>query len=121
MSPEQLGGLPLSFSADVWSFGVVFWEMLTENLPWSDVPSDLWSMRKVVFEGGKHLPIPLLSAAFPIAKEDATAVTMLMKMAFLRIPASRPSMQMFENALGLMELQKTKVCTLGVSILYDNL
>ena len=112
MSPEQLGGLVLSFSADVWSFGVVCWELFTETIPWNEVANDLWSMRQRVFEEGNHLPIPLTNSAPSEIRDEVRAVTMLMKMAFLRTAAARPPITAILAALEAIELRKTRVCTL---------
>jgi serine/threonine protein kinase len=36
MSPEQLQGKVLTLKVDVWALGVVIWELLNEQIPWSD-------------------------------------------------------------------------------------
>ena len=109
MAPEQLGGLVLSFSADVWSFGVVCWELFTETLPWSEVSNDLWSMRQLVFEEGNHLPIPLTSSAPASIIEEVRAITMIMKLAFQRNPAARPQMPWILSSLEAIEQRSTRV------------
>lgn len=39
MAPEVVGGhAHLSENADVWSMGMVMWEMLTGRVPFSDMP-----------------------------------------------------------------------------------
>ena len=37
MAPEVLRSEPYGEKADVYSYGVVLWEMLTAQLPWADL------------------------------------------------------------------------------------
>jgi serine/threonine protein kinase/Tfp pilus assembly protein PilF len=54
MSPEQASGMPLDQRSDIWSVGVVFYELLTANLPFAgDSGEEL--MRAIVNEP----PLPL--------------------------------------------------------------
>eukprot|EP00977_Amphora_coffeiformis_P007949 scaffold1793_cov173-Amphora_coffeaeformis.AAC.4 len=39
MAPERLRALPYGRSSDVWSFGLVLWQCVTGEEPWSDVNS----------------------------------------------------------------------------------
>ena len=90
MAPEQLGGLPLSFSADVWSLGVILWELLTELVPWNEVSNELWVLRQLVFDEGRHLPTPDMSNfAAPEERDAATIITMILQSTFQRSPHSR--------------------------------
>jgi serine/threonine protein kinase len=113
MSPEQLGGLSLSFSADVWSFGVVIWELVTESLPWNEVASDLWAMRKRVFDEGHHLPIPQINSALPEIKDDARVVAVIIKMCFSRPPFARPSIAAILSSLHAIEERRSRVASLN--------
>lgn len=35
MSPEILGGLPYTNKSDIWSLGIIFYELLFGRLPWN--------------------------------------------------------------------------------------
>jgi serine/threonine protein kinase len=37
LAPEVLSGKSYTFAADVYSFGVILWEMLTWQVPWHDM------------------------------------------------------------------------------------
>ena len=56
MAPEVIRHEPCSEKVDVWSFGVVLWELLTCEMPYSDVDSSaiIWG----VGSNSLHLPIP---------------------------------------------------------------
>ena len=56
MAPEVIRNEPCSEKVDVWSFGVVLWELLTCEMPYSDVDSSaiIWG----VGSNSLHLPIP---------------------------------------------------------------
>jgi serine/threonine protein kinase len=58
MSPEIMQGRKVDEKCDVYSFGVIMWECLTGEKPWSD---KLLPMQVVVAVGveGDRLPVPL--------------------------------------------------------------
>mmetsp|Transcript_2005 Transcript_2005/g.2828 ORF Transcript_2005/g.2828 Transcript_2005/m.2828 type:complete len:215 (+) Transcript_2005:3-647(+) len=56
MAPEVLAGETYSKSADVFSFGVVLWELLTLMVPWEDKTS--WQIMHAVVELKERLPLP---------------------------------------------------------------
>lgn len=60
MAPELFDGGSISEKVDVFSFGVLLWEMLTGEIPWSTVPSP---MQIIYYIGvlGQRLPIPMAS------------------------------------------------------------
>jgi len=57
MSPEVLKGLPLSEKADVYSFGIVLWEMLTGKEPFDD-HDDYERFVQAVCDKGERPEIP---------------------------------------------------------------
>uniref|UniRef100_A0A8C2XQT6 mitogen-activated protein kinase kinase kinase n=1 Tax=Cyclopterus lumpus TaxID=8103 RepID=A0A8C2XQT6_CYCLU len=56
MAPEVIRNEPVSEKVDIWSFGVVLWEMLTGEVPYKDVDSSaiIWG----VGNNSLQLPIP---------------------------------------------------------------
>lgn len=55
LAPEVLAGEKPTMAADAFSFGVVLWELLTWEIPWSK--ENPWTVVSVVINGGR-LPIP---------------------------------------------------------------
>ncbi|XP_078740998.1 mitogen-activated protein kinase kinase kinase 13-like isoform X2 [Lampetra fluviatilis] len=56
MAPEVIRNEPVSEKVDIWSFGVVLWELLTGEVPYRDVDSSaiIWG----VGSNSLHLPVP---------------------------------------------------------------
>uniref|UniRef100_A0A669CTH0 mitogen-activated protein kinase kinase kinase n=1 Tax=Oreochromis niloticus TaxID=8128 RepID=A0A669CTH0_ORENI len=56
MAPEVIRNEPVSEKVDIWSFGVVLWEMLTGEVPYKDVDSSaiIWG----VGNNSLQLPVP---------------------------------------------------------------
>uniref|UniRef100_A0A8C6Q2L5 Mitogen-activated protein kinase kinase kinase 12 n=1 Tax=Nothobranchius furzeri TaxID=105023 RepID=A0A8C6Q2L5_NOTFU len=56
MAPEVIRNEPVSEKVDIWSFGVVLWEMLTGEIPYKDVDSSaiIWG----VGNNSLQLPVP---------------------------------------------------------------
>lgn len=55
LAPEILGGNNATFASDVYSYGVVMWELMTWDLPWG--VTNPWQVVTVVMEGGR-LSVP---------------------------------------------------------------
>ncbi|XP_048776064.1 mitogen-activated protein kinase kinase kinase 13-A-like isoform X2 [Ostrea edulis] len=56
MAPEVIRNEPCSEKVDIWSFGVVVWELLSSEIPYKDVDSSaiIWG----VGSNSLHLPVP---------------------------------------------------------------
>lgn len=56
MAPEVIKNEPCSEKVDIWSYGIVLWELLTCEIPYRDVDSSaiIWG----VGNNNLHLPIP---------------------------------------------------------------
>ncbi|XP_076316774.1 mitogen-activated protein kinase kinase kinase 13-like [Tachypleus tridentatus] len=80
MAPEIIRNEPCSEKVDIWSFGVVLWELLTCETPYKDVDSSaiIWG----VGNNSLHLPIP---------KTCPEGFKLLMKQCWSAKPRNRPS------------------------------
>uniref|UniRef100_A0A672QIG7 mitogen-activated protein kinase kinase kinase n=1 Tax=Sinocyclocheilus grahami TaxID=75366 RepID=A0A672QIG7_SINGR len=80
MAPEVIRNEPVSEKVDIWSFGVVMWELLTGEIPYKDVDSSaiIWG----VGSNSLHLPVP---------STCPDGFKILMKQTWQGKPRNRPS------------------------------
>ena len=52
MAPEVLNNEKYTFAADVYSFGIVLWELVTRKIPWNGVPT--FNIPVMVVKGKKN-------------------------------------------------------------------
>lgn len=88
MAPEAIQESPCSEKVDVWSFGVVLWELITCEIPYKDMEQS--SIMYMVGCGKLHPPIP---ATCP------DGYKLLMKMCWKLNPKERPSFKLICNHL----------------------
>jgi serine/threonine protein kinase len=92
-APEVLRGESYSETCDVWSFGVVLWELLTRQRPYSDSDIPIFLMVVNIGNGGLTLP--------PVDPEQATPGLVELLGTCLRFePGDRPS---FQEVLKVLE------------------
>ncbi len=93
LAPEILSGGVASLASDVFSFGVVMWELMTWQLPWSS--SNPWGIVSVISSGGR-LAIP---EASDLPGEDSGTWPQLqryielMERCWAQDPESRPTFE----------------------------
>ncbi|KAJ1187282.1 hypothetical protein NDU88_004059, partial [Pleurodeles waltl] len=80
MAPEVIRNEPVSEKVDIWSFGVLLWELLTGEVPYKDVDSSaiIWG----VGSNSLHLPVP---------STCPDGFKILMKQTWQSKPRNRPS------------------------------
>lgn len=88
MAPEVIKNEPCSEKVDIWSYGIVLWELLTCEIPYRDVDSSaiIWG----VGNNNLHLPIP---SACP------EGLSLLIKQCWSVKPRNRPSFRIILNHL----------------------
>jgi serine/threonine protein kinase len=69
-SPEQLNGKHAGEPSDVWSFGVVMWEVMTRQVPWVGC-TPMEQLMGIM--SGKRLPMPELRLPVPEAIAEAAS------------------------------------------------
>src|SRR5690349_14248890 len=81
MAPEVIRNEPCSEKVDVWSFGVVLWELMNCEIPYRDVDSSaiIWGV------GNSSLTLPIPTKCFP------DGFKLLMKLCWSAKPRNRPS------------------------------
>ncbi|VDD86569.1 unnamed protein product [Enterobius vermicularis] len=80
MAPEIIKKEPCSEKVDIWSYGVVLWELLTTEAPYKDVDS----MAIIYGVGSNKLSLPIPSMA-------PDGIKLLLKQCWSIKPANRPS------------------------------
>ncbi len=86
MAPEVIEHSPYRESADVYSFGIVLWELVTGQIPYSDM-TPLQAAVGVVQKGLR----PVIPATCPAAVAD------LMRVCWTRMPTERPTFEVLKQ------------------------
>jgi serine/threonine protein kinase len=94
MAPEVIRQEPCSDKIDVWSFGIVLWEILTCAVPYHNIDPNavMWGVGK----GSLTLPIP---------SSAPEGFKLLMTMCWNQKPSNRPSFQQIIKHLNISEPQ----------------
>ncbi|KAJ4461032.1 putative Serine/threonine-protein kinase CTR1 [Paratrimastix pyriformis] len=87
-APEALRGERIWLPADVFSFGVCLWELVTRQVPWADEPV---IRLMTIVAGGSRLPIPA---------DCPPLFARLIVGCWAQDPAQRPTMQQIVDLLG---------------------
>lgn len=90
MAPEVIRNEPCSEKVDIWSFGVVLWEMLTCEIPYKDVDSSaiIWGV------GNNSLRLPIPSSC-------PDGFKLLVELCWSAKPRNRPSFRQILTHLGI--------------------
>lgn len=98
MAPEIIRNEPCSEKVDIWSFGVVLWELLSGEIPYKDVDSS--AIMYGVGNNTLHLPIP---------KTCPEGYKILVELCWAAKPRNRPSFKHIEMHLAIAagELERT--------------
>ena len=84
MAPEIIAGKAYGPSADVYSFGIVMWEIAAQAVPWTDVPDSNFFMSKLLELITEEVRPPV-DPAWP------SAYSSLMARCWATLPSARPS------------------------------
>ncbi|KAA8491913.1 putative serine/threonine-protein kinase drkD [Porphyridium purpureum] len=87
MAPEVMSGDAYTPAADVFSFGVVLWELFTHKMAWQDVPAA--SIMYNIFDGRR---LPMDPAELPEAAGIPQAIRELITRMWLEDPSKRPTL-----------------------------
>lgn len=97
MAPEAIRELACSEKVDVWSFGIVIWELLTRQIPYDGMEQS--AIMYSVGMGKLKLPIP---ATCP------TGFKLIMEMCWKVNPKNRPSFKLICTHLAIASVEVTK-------------
>ncbi|GAX75524.1 hypothetical protein CEUSTIGMA_g2967.t1 [Chlamydomonas eustigma] len=100
-APEVLRGEPYTEKCDIWSFGVVLWELLTRQRPYADADVPVFLLMMSLGNGSLRLP----HLREEVIGSDAMGLSLLCKRCMQEDPQDRPS---FREVLHVLE-QEYKV------------
>lgn len=107
LAPEVLNGKGATLSSDVFSFGVVLWELLTWQSPWELESRDRWVVCRKILDG-ERLAFPSVEELPPTGQglDDYIA---LVKKCWLDEPTARPSFAQIVPELRELTMAALKV------------
>lgn len=94
MAPELFDGGQVTEKVDVFSFGVLCWEMLTGQVPWGEVPSPM----QIIYYVGVLAQRPPVPSACPEFLKN------LIEMCWAESPAARPGFKEILARLKQMQI-----------------
>lgn len=102
MAPEIIRNEPCSEKVDIWSYGVVLWELLTREIPYKNIDTSaiIWG----VGNNSMSLPIP---ATCP------EELQILMKQCWDKCPKNRPT---FRIVIGHLEIASEELLAQPISV-----
>jgi hypothetical protein len=102
LANEVLSGNRPTTASDVFSFGIVLWELLTWKLPWFDTPT-VWNIVGNVLKGDRPV-LPSKSELPGLAASDSIdAYVSLMQRCWAQDPAARPDFNTIAAELRTMQ------------------
>eukprot|EP00055_Hartaetosiga_balthica_P004541 m.12026 g.12026 ORF g.12026 m.12026 type:complete len:1198 (+) comp3941_c0_seq1:220-3813(+) len=104
-APEVLDGKPYGPFADVFSFGVVLYEICTRCVPYDDVDIPTWELRTAIINGlrpthGLQKKGVDISDLLPLARDEGFVA--LLRQCLRRAPEERPSMRESRDMLDVI-------------------
>ncbi|XP_053205655.1 mitogen-activated protein kinase kinase kinase 13-like [Panonychus citri] len=105
MAPEVIRNERCSEKVDVWSYGVVIWEILTREIPYKDVDSSaiMWGVGNTSL----HLPVPTTCP---------DGLKLLLNQCWKQKPANRPT---FAQILDHLDIAANEIISIGNDKFYQ--
>lgn len=94
MAPEALREVPCSEKVDIWSYGIVLWELLTREPPFKDLEHS-----SIIFLVGSGKLKPLIPTTCP------EGFKLIMEMCWKYNPKERPSFKLILNHLEIASME----------------
>lgn len=94
MAPEIIRNEPCSEKVDIWSYGVVLWELLSGEVPYKDVDSSA-----IIWGVGNN------SLELPIPKTWPEGYALLVKLCWASKPRNRPSFRHIQGHLDIAAIE----------------
>uniref|UniRef100_A0A182PB91 Mitogen-activated protein kinase kinase kinase dlk-1 n=1 Tax=Anopheles epiroticus TaxID=199890 RepID=A0A182PB91_9DIPT len=107
MAPEVIRNEPCNEKVDIWSYGVVLWELLTGEVPYKNVDSS-----QIIFGVGNN------SLYLPIPDTCPEGFKLLIKQCWSAKPRNRPSFKIILTHLDIAGRELLQACEKGQYELY---